>query len=321
MIRVLSTATIRPRERFSFWAEETMTNGGWCFVPADRSAGAFHADVDASPLGDSILLRQSAAAYGIDFGAREIARTRDAHVLIVRHRSGVVRYGHECGEFFARRDDLVMVDLTRPNSADIVRGECQTLSVRLPHAVIAASLVDNEVPAVAKLAGPLTGLVRSYLDAVEALPFETQVAHGQAFADHVGRLLGMSLGEKRPVLADKDPRDAEAVGSARLVAITRFINARVSDPELRPAEIAAHFGISPRYLHKLFSASGETVRDYIIQRRLELCRAALSDASLAHISISEIAIDGGFESFSHFSRRFRQAFGMSPRDYRKTHAG
>lgn len=44
----------------------------------------------------------------------------------------------------------------------------------------------------------------------------------------------------------------------------------------------------------------------------------LLDSSWAHASISTIALAHGFNDLSHFSRAFRDRFGMSPRGYRAT---
>jgi AraC family transcriptional activator of tynA and feaB len=55
----------------------------------------------------------------------------------------------------------------------------------------------------------------------------------------------------------------------------------------------------------------------IVSRRLERCRTALADARQAHRSVSEIAYAWGFSDQSHFTRRFRAAYGCSPSDFRK----
>ena len=55
---------------------------------------------------------------------------------------------------------------------------------------------------------------------------------------------------------------------------------------------------------------------WIRDRRLERCRADLRDPRLAGLSILEIATRWGFVSPAHFSRTFRAAYGVSPRDAR-----
>ncbi len=55
--------------------------------------------------------------------------------------------------------------------------------------------------------------------------------------------------------------------------------------------------------------------------RLERCRSALEDPLQAHRMIGEIAFSWGFSDHSHFTRRFRAEFGMTPGDCRRAAAG
>jgi AraC family transcriptional activator of tynA and feaB len=74
--------------------------------------------------------------------------------------------------------------------------------------------------------------------------------------------------------------------------------------------------ISPRYLQDLFQAEQTTVSDWIWTRRLEKSRRDLADPLRAGDSIAQIALACGFADFGHFSRRYKEAFGMPPREYR-----
>jgi AraC-like DNA-binding protein len=48
---------------------------------------------------------------------------------------------------------------------------------------------------------------------------------------------------------------------------------------------------------------------------------ALEDPRQAHRTIGDIAYSWGFSDLSHFSRRFKGAFGCAPGDYRKQQIG
>ena len=80
--------------------------------------------------------------------------------------------------------------------------------------------------------------------------------------------------------------------------------------------IAAAIGCSKRYLHKLFDGEADTLNAYIWQARLDRIRQDLADPAVAGNSITEIAFGRGFSSSTHFSRSFRESFGVSPRVYR-----
>lgn len=98
--------------------------------------------------------------------------------------------------------------------------------------------------------------------------------------------------------------------------IQRFIDDHLSDPALRPAEIAAAADISVRHLHRLFANSGSTLGDCIRARRLEQCRNDLANPRLRDKTITDIAFCWGFSDSAHFSRSFRRQFGVCPRTFR-----
>jgi AraC-like DNA-binding protein len=110
------------------------------------------------------------------------------------------------------------------------------------------------------------------------------------------------------------------LSSARSTALFRLksaIEARLREPNLRPASAAAEAGISVRYANALLWQEGSSIERYIQHRRLERCRQALEDPAQAHRMIGEIAFGWGFSDLSHFGRRFRAAYGLAPGDYRR----
>ena len=56
--------------------------------------------------------------------------------------------------------------------------------------------------------------------------------------------------------------------------------------------------------------------DWIWKRRLDKSRRDLADSLRACDSIAQIALTCGFADFGHFSRRYKEAFGASPREDR-----
>ena len=109
----------------------------------------------------------------------------------------------------------------------------------------------------------------------------------------------------------------ESVRPALLAAVLAHVGKRLGDPGLCVAEVAAHFRISKRYVHKLFEPTGESFSGHVLRCRLERVAAELTDAGHARTSIAEIAYRNGFSDLSHFNRRFRARFEATPRDIRK----
>jgi AraC-like DNA-binding protein len=100
--------------------------------------------------------------------------------------------------------------------------------------------------------------------------------------------------------------------------LTAFIERRLGDPELSPTMLARTHHISTRYLHWVFSERGTTVGTWIRSRRLAQCRAELAKLGSDH-TVTEIAMRWCFSDVAHFSRLFRSAYGVSPREFRRTH--
>lgn len=96
-----------------------------------------------------------------------------------------------------------------------------------------------------------------------------------------------------------------------------YIEAHLADPGLAVAAIADSCGISARSVHRAFARDpAGSVSRYIWGRRLSRCADALRDGGEASQRITEICLSWGFNSSSHFSRLFKEQFGVSPRLYR-----
>jgi AraC-like DNA-binding protein len=97
-----------------------------------------------------------------------------------------------------------------------------------------------------------------------------------------------------------------------------FIRQNLHDPELTPTVVAAAHHISLSYLHRLFHEEGlgETVAAWIRGQRLEGARRDLADPELRTTPIHAIAARWGIVRASDFTRAFRGAYGLSPKEYR-----
>lgn len=103
---------------------------------------------------------------------------------------------------------------------------------------------------------------------------------------------------------------------ATLQRIRAHVCETLDDPDLTPAKVADTMGITVGYLHKIFLASGTTLMKYVLSERLERCRTDIAQLEKSR-SLSQIAYSWGFNDASHFSRSFRNRFGVSPTEYRR----
>jgi AraC-like DNA-binding protein len=106
------------------------------------------------------------------------------------------------------------------------------------------------------------------------------------------------------------------IGPVQVEDAKRIARLHVTDPEFTTQTWAGRLGLSDRYLRVLFAATGESPGDYLRAQRLELAATKLADPRYQDVSITDIALSCGFGSSAHFSRVFRAAFGVPPRQRR-----
>jgi AraC family transcriptional regulator len=84
--------------------------------------------------------------------------------------------------------------------------------------------------------------------------------------------------------------------------------------EIQLANLAKVANISPFYFcHSFKQSTGTSPYQYLIQRRVERAKQLLQHGEM---TIAEIALECGFSNQSHFTKRFQQWTGLTPRVYR-----
>lgn len=97
-------------------------------------------------------------------------------------------------------------------------------------------------------------------------------------------------------------------------SIRNYIKDNLHDPELSLETVARALNTTKRSLHRAFEAETESISDYIWRLRLERCQQIL-DQTNEDRSLTDLAFAHGFKDLAHFSRRFKQFAGLSPRNY------
>ena len=116
-----------------------------------------------------------------------------------------------------------------------------------------------------------------------------------------GRSLVMSL------IGDVSSAGADDV-RVELREATRFIDDHL-DRAPRLTDTAGHVGLSPRQLRRSFADEiGIPFRRYVLWRRLRRVLLAVRDGA----DLTTAAACAGFADSAHFSRTFRQTFGLTP---------
>jgi AraC-like DNA-binding protein len=86
------------------------------------------------------------------------------------------------------------------------------------------------------------------------------------------------------------------------------------DEDVALSDVAKAAGVSQWHFQRMFKAlTGETLKTYIRSRRLA---ASLERLLTTDLRVLDIALTAGFESQEAFARAFKQAFGLTPQQYR-----
>lgn len=161
------------------------------------------------------------------------------------------------------------------------------------------------------LADILAGTARAAVGALDRL----SDPEWEAVAQSVSELLLQLSAEL--VATTADPSSSRAALLQRLYAI---IERSIGKEDISVAELAQAEGISERYVQKLFEGTGESFSHYVRERRLQRAWHDLTNPTETAAPISEIAYRYGFSDSAHFSRLFRERFGLPPRELRRREA-
>jgi AraC-like DNA-binding protein len=305
-----TTDDVHPRDRLSSW-RETMS-----LVPHDFSSESgpnFFGEVTSDFLDDVLISEFRCDPCEVERSARHIARSDNDDFLLCSQQSGRAIYTQDGREAVAENGGVVLIDPRRPFS---VRYEGQTLSVALQ---IPRRVLDARFGSAAGLTAhaldvgePLAGLASGFLSMLPSRVGAVDATLRAKLAAQVLDLLELAFAARVGQMPTTSARRM-----ANLLRLKAVIEERLSDPTLRPQSAAEATGISVRYANDLLSSEGFSTERYIIHRRLARCRKALEDAGHNGRLISEIAFDCGFSDLSHFVRRFRDAFGLTPGDCRR----
>ena len=244
--------------------------------------------------------------------ASDIARLNSEHygfISLLEGEEFLVQGGNEA---VLRAGDCALWQTTRP--ATFSSG----LRTRQISLFIPSELVERRIPNASDLCGRrfdgsqgFGALLRTYFQTLSSVIDDIEKPGAVHLVDPViemlnGALSGQQYGQPPSTYKQK-----------LLARIKRYIIENIAEPTLNPGEIAREFGFSPRYLHKVFGQTGQTVTGFIRQQRLINAKLELGKPSSRDISITELAFQCGFNDTSHFSKTFRQEFGVSPTEFRQ----
>lgn len=188
------------------------------------------------------------------------------------------------------------------------------LILRIPHKVFHERILSKEecdfhaqLLQGSGLVAIVTDMLKALVLGAEKLSVTEQHTLAESFLELVAAVIRSNLEGINPQVSQR---------SALFRRIVGYMEEHYCDCTLSPEHIAEANGISTRYLHSLFQNSGTTVGKWIRERRLKATREDLLDPAKINLRVSEISFSRGFNDSAHFSRAFRERFGISPSELR-----
>lgn len=274
------------------------------------------ADLVAAPRGEFVHASSSDLS-----GARtraSLSTEANANLTIGLVLSG--RRDYETGDWRHRAEagDLYLYDAGLPSRLAMT-----------DHRVVYLSLKADEVDAVLGPERPSQALLlqrlqqaplRRFLQMQLMLMIESELRPAPWDA---GRLLDISIDiallmlQQAPDLPDMDPGELRR---GLVVAAQHLISQQIDNPRLDSDLVAVGLGVSRATLYRAFTGQGMTLAGQIRMMRLIRARHLLEHSGSAE-TISDLILHCGIDDPVHFSRQFRQFFGLLPSEIKGTRQG
>jgi AraC-like DNA-binding protein len=308
-----TTAEVAAARRFAFWREAVCET----FVQLDcerLSDRPFAGEITTATTSTANFSRVKSRDHQVTRTARRIRQATEETVLVSLYLDGAGTIRQDGREAALRPGNFALYDSTRPYTLHLP-GDFEQIVLHMPRDRMMHALGRTEpYTAIAVDGGTATGaLALSCLREVAAIVPTADPDTADRLSGVAASLVAAALGERLGHMpaAPTWPR------ASLLYRAKAAIEDSLQLAELDTRFLAKRLTVSPRYLQALFQEEGTTVSAFIRERRLDRCREELSNPRLAGRSIGEVAYAAGFSDLAHFSKRFREAYGMAPSDYRR----
>lgn len=308
MSRLLTTEAVDARERLDFWNHAV--DDAYVRLSCDAPGGDVVGEIRIDTLATLELSRVSATAQRVRRTPALIAAAAEDYVLVSVQTAGVGTVAQDGRRAVLRPGDFALYDTTRPYELGFA-DRFQQFVLMLPGPVLRAQLRAAPDLTARRVRGS-RGAGHLMIEMIRTLAADIAVlepAAARAVAQGVEHIVVAGLS----ALAGEAP---EPPPLARREQIRAHARARLRDPDLTPASVAAALHVSLSTVHRAFAGEPCSLAEWIWAQRLDGVRADLTDPALAHRTIGDVARSWGFADASHFSRAFRARFGRTAREVR-----
>ena len=252
-----------------------------------------------------------AEAHRVRRTARQAARNEDGHYMVGLQRRGSLRALQGGETVVAQAGEIAVLHSGRP--FDLVFPEAvERRLIMLPQSLVNAQLPPSSpllrgVPMRLRPEASVGGLVaRDAILHLTTTGLDWDAPNLRAGLSHLAQALAGAAGAEQPLRSFEKPT---------LALIRSVLGRHIAEPDFGVAGLAARLGLSPRSVQRCLAAAGTSFSELLITMRLEQTRHRLRTGQ-DRASILSIALDAGFSSAAHFSRRYHAQYRETPRETR-----
>lgn len=313
MERLFSTVDVHPRDRFDYWHNVACRN----LVPhhsKPESRVNFDAEIEAGMLADTGLVFFENSPMDVTRTRRQCAVAQEDQLFVCRQVAGLLAMEQAGREVTLEVGDMALLDPLQPYLGRFSGGS-KLLILKVPRRALEARVGKTAemtmrplrpTEAENSLTSAFLAMLPSHMGRLS--PAAEEIVKDQAL-DLIAVSLAKTLQGQRPTVS--------SARSLALLNVRAAIDARLTDRDLDAEAVAAAAGVSVRYANALLAQEGTSIVRLIQSKRVARCRRALEDPLQRHRTVGEIAFAWGFSDLTHFGRRFKAAYGMAPREYRR----
>jgi AraC-like DNA-binding protein len=309
---VLDTDVIPARDRVEAVHVAMTQASAPCHVIHEDPGGGVHARLGLWDLGSANIFTTRASGIRLVRTPKQAKQDAMPVVALSVQQRADGRHEQLARQEIVAPGELMAVDLSAPyDFAWSGDGAAGCIQIPIDQLGLPVDVVRRAVGNVRR--SPLYSLVSQH------------VAHVAADADRLSAdpaapaLGAASIELARALLvsaAHTDEYSREVLADTLLTRVRAYVRQHLADPDLRPATIAAAHNVSLRHIYKVCAHAGLSLEQWIIGERLRGARDELLHPESRRRSIAMIALRWGFRDPTHFARRFRAEYGMTPSEWR-----
>lgn len=245
---------------------------------------------------------------------REFLAENNGDLIFIINQTGSVTAHARGRDLVLRAGDALLMNTSEVKIFDR-HSHGGSLSFRIPRSVLSEIVADVD-DVVMQLIPQETEVLKML--AGYAAPLFNDIALGtpefrRAAVNHLHDLVALALGATHDAVGLANGR---GVSAARLRTAKAYIIENSNRRDLSIGSVAAHLGLTPRNLQRLFEGEGTTFSEFLLTQRLSRAHRMLTEPRLAQSAVGAIAYDAGFGDLSYFNRSFKRRYGATPRAIR-----